>query len=51
MVAEINCNSRQMQEGESSAMQCVSGDPLPPNYNKIKVTDIFSGVATSSPSS
>jgi hypothetical protein len=51
VVAEINCNSKQMQEGESSAMQCVSGDALPPTYNEIKVTDIFSGVATSSPNS
>jgi hypothetical protein len=33
------------------AMQCVSGDALPPDYDKIKVTDIFSGVATSSPNS
>jgi hypothetical protein len=51
IVAEITCNGRQMQEGESSAMQCASGDPLPRNYNKIKVSDIFSGVATTSPSS
>jgi hypothetical protein len=51
VVAEISCNSRQMQEGESSAMQCVSGDSLPPAYTKIEVTDIFSGVASSSPNS
>jgi hypothetical protein len=51
VVAEISCNSRQLQEGESSAMQCVSGDALPPDYDKTKVTDIFSGVATSSPNS
>ena len=51
VVAEVNCNGRQIQEGESSAMQCFSSDRLPPNYNRIKVTDIFSGVVTSSPSS
>jgi hypothetical protein len=49
VVGQIDCNGRQIKEGESSGMQCVSGDPLPPTYNKIEVTDMFSGLATSSP--
>ena len=50
VVAEISCNGKQLREGESSAMQCLSGDALPATYNKIEVSDLFSGVVTSSPS-
>jgi hypothetical protein len=50
VVAEINCNGRQIQEGESSAMTCYSDDQLPPTYHTIKVTDVFSALATASPS-
>ena len=51
VVAEINCNSRQLQEGESSAMSCYSDDQLPPTYHTVKVGDVFSSLATASPSS
>ncbi len=50
VVTEIICNGKQVQEGESSAMTCNSGDQLPASYDKIKVSDIFSGVTTSTPS-
>jgi hypothetical protein len=49
VVAQISCSGKQLQEGESSVMTCVSGDKLPPTYHTIKVSDIFSGV-TASPS-
>jgi hypothetical protein len=51
VVAEIDCNGRQLKEGESSPMTCVSADNLPASFDRVEVTDIFSGLATASPQS
>jgi hypothetical protein len=40
-LAEIICTGKELQEGESSAMDCTSTDKLPKKFEKIRVADVF----------
>lgn len=39
VLAEVNCSSYQMQEGETSPMVCYSGNDFPDGYDAVKVSD------------
>ena len=42
VLAEVTCSSNQMQTGETSPLDCLSGDDFPKNgYDAIKVSDAF----------
>jgi hypothetical protein len=40
-LAEITCNGKELQVGESGSMDCYSTDDLPAKYNAIRVADLF----------
>ena len=40
-LAEISCNGKELQQGESSTMDCFSTDKFPAGYDTIKVADMF----------
>lgn len=40
-LAEVECSSGEMQEGESSKMDCFSADDIPKGYDTIKVSDAW----------
>jgi hypothetical protein len=40
-LAEVICNGKELQEGESSGMDCSSTDKFPKGYKTIKVADTF----------
>ncbi len=40
-LAEITCTGKELQEGESSKMDCGSGDKMPKKFDAIRVADAF----------
>ena len=40
-LAEVTCSGKELQVGESSSMDCFSGDKMPKGYKTIKVADAF----------
>lgn len=40
-LAEITCTGKELQEGESSKMDCSSGDKMPKKFDAIRVADAF----------
>ena len=41
VLAEIECDSNEMQKGEVSKLDCSSTDKLPKSYSAIKIADMF----------